>query len=307
MSTHTLPDVVSLAPRRTAAMVLRSARPRQWLKNVLVFAAPAAAGQLLERSVAVRATAMAAAFVLAASATYLVNDVVDAEADRRHPTKRDRPIAAGRLAPSAALGSAAVAVLLALGLAGSVSPGCLAVIALYLGLTGAYSTSLKHQPILDVACVAAGFVLRAVGGAVAAGVTPSPWFLLVAGAASLFAVAGRRHAELALIEARDGVGDIRRSLDGYTIPFIRFLWTVAAATTVCGYSLWAVEEGQLRPHPGLYQLTVVPFVLAILRYALQIERGNGGTPEDIVLGDRALQIMGLAWAALFVLASELAF
>src|SRR5690606_22812323 len=181
----------------TARGLVRAARPRQWLKNVLVLAAPTFAGVLGEPS-AVLATALAfAAFCLAASGTYLINDARDAEADRAHPRKRHRPVAAGVVGVGTAVTVGIVALLASIGLAALVgSLALVGVLTAYVALTTSYSLWLKHIVILDLMGVAAGFVLRAVAGAAAVQVTLSSWFLIVATLGSLLIVAGKREAEL---------------------------------------------------------------------------------------------------------------
>ena len=171
-------------------------RVHQWIKNILVFAAPAAARGLLDPQV-LRPTLLAvAAFCLASSAVYLVNDTIDREADARHPVKRHRPIAAGELAPRTAVVLAVVLTVTAATLAALASLDFLVLLAGYLVLQALYSLWLKHEPVLDLAVVAVGFLLRAVGGGVAAGLPLSSYFLMVAGFGSLFIVAGKRYSEL---------------------------------------------------------------------------------------------------------------
>ena len=196
---------MSVASERAAASqprpsivtsLLRTARPKQWVKNVLVFAAPAAAGVLTEPGPLARTLVAFVAMCLAASGTYFLNDALDAEADRQHPTKRFRPVAAGYV--SVGLAKVMAAVLIAAGIAISIpiSRGELAlVVAGYAALTVSYSLWLKHEPVIDLAAVAAGFVLRAIAGGVAADVLISDWFLIVAASGSLFMVTGKRHAE----------------------------------------------------------------------------------------------------------------
>ncbi|MFZ4515788.1 MAG: decaprenyl-phosphate phosphoribosyltransferase, partial [Acidimicrobiia bacterium] len=184
------PPITSV--QRLAALG-RTMRPKQWVKNFLVFAAPAAAGVLLEPAVLLRALIAFAAFCLAASGTYFLNDAMDAAADRMHPTKRFRPVAAGVIPRTTAYCIAGI--LMAAGLAVSVpvqNGNLTIVIGIYLLFTVCYSLGLKREPVVELAMVAAGFVLRAVGGAVAANVGLSRWFLIVVGGGSLFVVAGKR-------------------------------------------------------------------------------------------------------------------
>ena len=206
-------------------------RPRQWLKNVLVFAAPLAAGSLFEPDVLVPSLVAFVAFCLMSSATYLVNDVRDVESDRAHPTKRARPIAAGQLSPASALVAAAVLAVAALGLALWVNVGLFGVLLAYALFTLSYSLFLKHEPVIELALLSMGFLLRAIAGGVAAELPISRWFLIVAGFGSLFMAAGKRFSELEQ-STRDGNGSAehtRRSLAGYTPAYLRFVWGTAAA------------------------------------------------------------------------------
>ncbi|MGH3874728.1 MAG: decaprenyl-phosphate phosphoribosyltransferase [Pseudonocardiaceae bacterium] len=271
--------------------LFRTMRPRQWLKNVLVLAAPFAGGYLFQLHVLMVVGLAFVAFSLAASGVYLVNDVQDVEADRAHPTKRNRPIAAGIVAPQLAL---AVAVLLfgaALAVSFLASTDLVLVTAVYIAVQVSYCLWLKHQPVVDIAIVASGFLLRAVAGGAAAGIELSQWFLLAAAFGSLFMVAGKRYAEIRLAE-RTGA-QIRRSLAGYTASYLRFVWTLSATVVIMTYGLWAFQLSQIN-HSRWPIISLVPFVLAVLRYAVDVDGGNGGEPEEIALGDRVLQVLGAA-------------
>jgi decaprenyl-phosphate phosphoribosyltransferase len=280
-------------------------RPRQWLKNVLVFAAPLAAGSLLEPDVLLPSVIAFIAFCLMSSATYLINDIRDVDADRAHPTKRNRPIAAGDLSPAVAATAALVLAAAALGLALWVNVGLFGVVLAYAVFTLSYSLFLKHEPVVELALLSMGFLLRAIAGGVAAQLPISPWFLIVAGFGSLFMAAGKRFSELdrSLKEVTDGSeqGIRRRSLDGYTLPYLRFVWGTAAAVAITAYCLWAFEVGLQESTFPWAQWSVLPFVLAILRYAVDVDKGQAEAPEDVVLKDRALLAMGAIWLVLFAL------
>ncbi len=289
----TPPTSVSL-PRA----LLRTARPKQWVKNVLVFAAPGAAGVLDEPAQLGRTAVAFVALCLAASATYFLNDALDAQADRSHPTKRDRPIAAGHVSTRLAVGMSVLLAVAAIAISVPVTRGELAlVVAGYIVLTASYSLWLKHEPVVDIAAVAGGFVLRAVAGGVATDVEISEWFLLVAAFASLFMVTGKRHAEQ--LELGDSGGDHRSTLEEYSANFLLFVRGLAATVTVTAYCLWAFENPTGTGDETAFRLSIIPFVLAILRYAHLIEQGRGGAPEDLVLGDRVLQVLGFLWLATF--------
>jgi decaprenyl-phosphate phosphoribosyltransferase len=278
--------------------LVRMVRPRQWLKNVLVFGAPAAAGQLTHRTALLYSLAAFVIFCLAASGTYCLNDVVDREADRRHPVKRHRPVASGEV--SVRLAVTIGGVLLALALAGSAAigrPRLALVVAIYVGVTVAYSVWLKHEPILDLGAVAAGFVLRAIAGGVATRVPLSNWFIIVASFGSLFMVAGKREAEVMLL-GHEGESH-RATLGAYTANFLRHVRSVASGVAMTAYCLWAFEKAHGSSGAIWFELSIVPFVLGVLRYALLVDAGHGGAPEDVVLGDRTLQALALCLAVLF--------
>jgi decaprenyl-phosphate phosphoribosyltransferase len=274
-----------------------SLRPRQWLKNVLVFAAPAAAGVITHGHTLAYTGAAFVVFCLAASGTYLVNDVLDRQADRVHPNKRLRPIAAGFVPPGAAIAVAVVLLAAALGGSAAIGRPKLAItVATYVGVTLAYSAWLKHEPVLDLGAVAAGFVLRAIAGGVAAQIPLSNWFLIVACFGSLFMVTGKREAEVMLLG--DDGGEHRATLDSYTPSFLRYVRSVSSGVAMTGYCLWAFEKAT-GAGAIWFELSIVPFVLAVLRYGLLVDAGHGGAPEDVVLGDRTLQILGVCLLALF--------
>ncbi|MFY0405757.1 decaprenyl-phosphate phosphoribosyltransferase [Solicola sp. PLA-1-18] len=282
---------------RTLKALLEGTRPRQWSKNVLVAAAPLSAGVLVESTVWVRVLAAFASFVAASAAVYLLNDVCDREHDRRHPLKRDRPVASGRLPVGVAVVAAGVAALLSLGIGLAVAPDLAVVMAVYLVSQVAYSYWLKQQPVLDIAVVSLAFLLRAVAGGVAAQVELSQWFLLVASFGSLLVVAGKRFSELVRLGADAGT---RASLTMYSESYLRFVWSLAAAVTVTAYSLWAFE---IAPPTGVpwQAVSIAPFTIAILRYAADVDRGVAGEPEEVVLRDHVLQVIGIVWLACFVL------
>lgn len=280
--------------------LIRTARPKQWIKNVLVLAAPAAAGRLFEADVAVDTAFAVVAFTLASAATYFVNDAADHKADRLHPKKRFRPIAAGIVPVPVAYGVAALALAASLSIAALSSGVALAgLIAGYVAMTLSYSFWLKHHAVIDLACVAAGFVLRMIAGGVATDIPISNWFLTVASFSSLFVVAGKRYAELR--EMGDGQTGSRAVLGQYTEGFLKSAWGMAMAVAVAAYCQWAFERADAANSHIWYQLSAVPWVLGLLRYALLLEKGAGGAPEDVVLSDRVLQIMGLGWVVCFLL------
>lgn len=274
--------------------VLRGLRARQWVKNLLVLAAPLAAAEIFDLDVLLPCLALAAAFCAAASALYAFNDVFDREADRLHPTKRHRPVASGELTVGTALIVAAVLAITALAIAALVNPESAALVGAYLVIGVSYSLLLKHEPVLDLVVVASGFLMRAVGGGLAGDLPLSQWFLLVSGFGSLFIVAGKRSSELQQVGQERGT---RRSLVQYTPGYLRFVWGLAAGATVLSYCLWAFEQ-QEGVDSRWVTASIVPFVVAILRYAGDIDAGTAGEPEEIVWGDRVLQVLGATWVVL---------
>ena len=286
-------------PRPFPLAVLVALRPRQWVKNLLVFAVPLAAGKLANRDVLADTLVAFACFCAVASATYLVNDVRDVASDRVHPTKRFRPIAAGEVPVPLAVVLAVV--LAAAGIGGaalSTYPGFLVTLAFYLVATLSYSFGLKNEPVVELVLIAAGFVLRATAGGTATGIPISPWFLTVAAFGSLFMAAGKRYSEF--VSLGDDRSDSRPALAGYSATYLRFVWTVAAGIMLTAYCLWAFQVGvRDKGTLPLAEWSVVPFIVAVLRFALDIDRGDAGAPEDIALHDRVLQVTALVWLVMF--------
>jgi len=282
------------SPAHTARVVLRACRPRQWSKNVLLLAAPSAAGVIGVGAVQLRVAAAIVVFCMLSSATYLLNDVRDLEQDRLHVRKRRRPIAAGELAPRSALAIAAVLGAGGLLLAALVRLELAAVGAAYVALTASYSIWWRHVIGLDILAVAGCFVVRAVAGGVAAEVPLSRWFLVVTSCCALFVVAGKRYAEL-IDSGRPGA--TRATLRSYSGGALRAVLLASTAGAVIAYTIWAVR----RPESGpFYELTIVPFVAGLGRYGLLLSRGQGEAPEEVILHDRILLGLGLLWTVLFL-------
>lgn len=281
------------APKNLATGLIKAVRPRQWVKNVLVLAAPLAAGNITDGNVLGRAAIAFAAFCLVASCIYLVNDAKDVESDRNHPTKRFRPIAAGVVPVSLAYVLAVVCGVAALVVAFVANWQTAVVIAVYLTIQLGYCFGLKNQAVIDICIVSSGFLLRAIAGGVAAEIKLSQWFLLVMAFGSLFMAAGKRYAELQLAE-RTGA-KIRKALRYYTTTYLRFVWTLAATAVVVFYGLWAFDQNSGHDTNVAYAISMVPFTIAILRYAVDIDGGQAGEPEEIALGDRILQLLAVAW------------
>jgi len=279
------------------AVLLRQARPKQWVKNLLVFAAPGAAGVLDEWSSLWRVMVIFVAFCLASSGTYFWNDLLDVESDRNHPTKQHRPIASGAIPVGIARTSGAILLLVGIALAATTRWQAALVVAGYVVLTSLYSTVLKHIAVVDLITVAAGFVLRAVAGAVATDVQMSKWFSLTTSFASLFIVTGKRYAEL-----RDLGEDAqtRSTLDDYSLGFLRIVLSVSCGAAMVTYCIWAFDTRELAGSTWpFYELSIIPMATALLRYTLILEQGHGAAPEEIFAHDRVLQVLGLIWIAVF--------
>lgn len=277
---------------------LREARPKQWAKNVLVFAAPGAAGVLNEWSALWHTSIIFVALCMAASGTYYWNDVLDVEADRAHPRKRLRPVASGAVSIRSArvVGTLLLIGGVALGFVPDWRSGVAVVV--YVILTVSYSARLKHEAVLDLMAVAAGFVIRAIAGAEASGVEMSTWFLLCASFGALFIVTGKRYAELR--DAGDTVGVTRAALTEYSVGFLRIVLSVSLAATLVAYCTWAFATKEISGATWpFYELSIIPMLGALLRYLLVLEQGDGAAPEDVFAADRMLQGMGVVWVVVF--------
>ncbi|AZZ56637.1 decaprenyl-phosphate phosphoribosyltransferase [Rathayibacter iranicus] len=284
----------------TARALVAAMRPRQWLKNVLVLAAPVASARVFEPEILAASLIAVVAFSLASSGGYLLNDLLDVESDRLHPKKRFRPIASGAL-PLRAAWVAAVVLMLAPVLVTFVAgfTWFAATLAGYLVMQIAYCIWLKEEPVIDILIVAGGFVLRAISGAAVADIPLTQWFLLAVSSGSLFMVAGKRYSEKLQSEGRENA-HTRATLKIYTQGYLRFVWSVAASLTMISYALWALF---INGENSLVSIaSVVPFGAALFLYALDIERGRAAAPEELVLGDLRLLICGALWAVLFVVA-----
>ncbi|WP_046319331.1 decaprenyl-phosphate phosphoribosyltransferase [Mycobacterium sp. UM_Kg1] len=282
-------------PANLLSGIIKAIRPRQWVKNVLVVAAPLAAlGGGIHYDYADLARKSLIAFVvfsLAASAVYLVNDAQDVEADRAHPTKRFRPIAAGVVPVGLAYVLAVALGAVSLGISWWLTPNLALVMAIYLAIQLAYCFGLKHQAVLDICIVSSGFLIRAIAGGVAASIPLSQWFLLVMAFGSLFMAAGKRYAELQIAEQTGA--KIRKSLESYTGTYLRFVWTASATAMLVCYSLFAFERDS--GSGSWYAVSIIPITIGILRYAVDVDGGMAGEPEDILRRDRVMQLMALAW------------
>lgn len=276
--------------------LVKACRPKQWAKNVLVFVAPAAAGVLNELYY-IRLTLIGfVAFCCVASATYLLNDILDVESDRQHPTKRNRPIAAGVVPVPLAVALAIVLFAAGVGLGLVASTTLAFVVALYAVLTTFYSFVLKQLPVYDVVILSAGFILRLLGGAYAAGVDVSDWFLIISLFGSLFIAAAKRSVEK--IELGDQAAKLRPTLGIYSLEYLGFVRIMSAGALIMSYCMWAVERVDADSMAPWAQISIVPFLIAVMQYALLVDQGKGSAPEEVILHDRTMQIMGAIWVGL---------
>jgi decaprenyl-phosphate phosphoribosyltransferase len=299
------PAAVAVPLRRRGGLpvaLVRAVRPRQWTKNLLVVAAPGAAGVLHHGAVAWRVGLAFAVFCALAGGTYLLNDVADRARDRLHPIKRLRPVASGALPAPVAVAAGLGLLVAGLGLAAAVRPALLAAAGGYVALTAAYTLVLKRIALVDIASVATAHVLRAVAGAAAAGVRPSPWFLLVVTFSSLLVVAGKRYAELR--GGGEAAARTRAALAAYRPEYLRFVWTTAATVAITSYGLWTFGGHHADADPWA-AISIVPFALGIMRYVMVVEAGGGEEPEQTLVRDRGMQLCLLAWALVFGLAVAL--
>ena len=291
--------LVSAGAPAASAVLLDQLRPRQWVKNLLVAAPVAAAGAIADPSMWWPLGVAFLAMCMAASSTYVVNDLHDIESDRHHEVKRARPLASGALTQRTGKVLAAFAAVVALALAGSMGWKPLAAIAVYLAVTYAYSFHLKHVPVVELVVVAIGFPLRAIFGGLATDTNLTTNFLLVVGSGAVFVVAAKRAAEL--IELGGDAADHRATLGTYSMGYLRLVQSVAMATMVVVYGLWTFggEVSSSSESIVWFQFSLVPFVVALLRYAWLVDCGQAGAPEEVFLRDRTMKVLAVAWALLY--------
>ena len=281
----------------TIPAIIRSARPTQWLKNVLVFAPLIFAHQALEPRALLRSLAVFALFCLTSGAVYLVNDLIDRANDREHPVKCRRPIASGELSPAAATAAAALFGAGALSTAVFLDQRIVFVLGMYLFVNLLYSLVLKHLVILDVMTLAAGFVLRVVAGGIAVGVPLSSWLLLCTSLLALFLGFGKRRHELVLLEINASTH--RPILAEYSPYFLDQLIAVVTTSTLVSYALYTMDPIVRQKLGTPYLPLTIPFVLyGIFRYLYLVhQKQEGGDPSQVIFGDRPLLINVLLWIA----------
>jgi len=269
-------------------------RPAQWLKNGIVFAGLVFGGKLLEPTAVASATLTALTFCLLSSGFYLLNDVRDRDADRLHPVKRLRPVPAGELAPRTAVFAGTILIVSAIAGSAFLGRDLALVFLAYASLMAAYNLGLKEVVIVDVFAIAAGFVLRAVGGAIAVSVSISPWLLMCTMLLALLIGFGKRRHELV---ALDNAAEHRRNLNLYNRPMLDQAVAVTAAGTLIAYAVYTFDSESAQYHHRM--MLTIPFVAySVFRYLyLLYHRGQGGAPETMLLTDRPLLASVAAWGA----------
>ena len=299
MTKTTKPQAIETSLAQQLVGLLQTMRPKQWTKNVVVFAPLIFDGKLFHLTQFSRTLLAFALFCLISSTVYIINDLADIEQDRLHPKKRTRPLPSGKLSPGLAIAGAAGLVLISLPAALALSTSFSLILLAYLALNIAYSFYLKHLVIIDVLVLAAGFVLRVAGGVAVVHVERfSPWLYLVVTLGSLFLGFGKRRHELLLLEERaDGH---RAILAEYTVPFLDQLISLVTSTMVIAYSLYTFSAPNL-PANHTMMLTI-PFVLyGLFRYLYLIHvKREGGAPDELLLSDKPLLLTGLLWVATVV-------
>jgi 4-hydroxybenzoate polyprenyltransferase len=279
---------------QTLRALLTSMRPRQWIKNILIFTALVFDEKLLDLQALLITIAGFVLFSLVSSTVYLLNDITDLEADRNHPEKRNRPIASGALPISIARWSVFFLLVVSFPLAYLLSPGFFLILLSYWLLSLAYSKWLKHVLIIDVFVLASFYVIRVVAGLTLIEVTRfSPWLYVVTTLLALYIGLGKRRAELALLS--DNAFAHRKVLHGYTIPLLDQYITIVSATTIVAYSLYTFSAPNL-PENNAMMLTIPFAIYGILRYLYLVQTNHGGgAPEEELLTDRPLQITMILW------------
>jgi len=273
--------------------VIRLVRPRQWTKNLAVFAALIFAGELLQVVALGRTSLAFVALCLVSGGLYAANDALDVERDRLHPVKRDRPVASGRVS----VAQAATVAVCFVGAGGILSTWLglpfLTCVGLYMALQVSYMLWLKHVVIVDMLVIAAGFVVRAIAGAAVISVEVSPWLVICTGLLALFLAAAKRRHELLLLG--DDSADHRPVLDEYSAELLDSFMVTLSAATVTAYALYTFFEPA---GPKNAMMFTLPFVIyGVLRYQyLVLSKNVGGKPEDVLLGDRATLITVALWA-----------
>jgi decaprenyl-phosphate phosphoribosyltransferase len=280
------------------AEYVRLARPKQWIKNLLVFAVPLASRDIFRPEIIIRTFVAFIAFTLASASVYIWNDIRDAPSDRLNPVKASRPLARGAVNPRPVAVLAFLLLMSSIGISFFVNEGKLLVIILsYLVIQVAYQLKLREFALLDMSAVASGFVLRAIAGGFASDIPISVWFLSVTASTAFMIVSAKRHSEFVSEKSNFKT---RLVLNEYTEPYLRFLWSGSLLASLIFYSMWSAGIWTAALD-GFSRLSVIPFILVLLRYAIFADRGQAESPEKIIWSDRQIQIYASLWILVFLL------
>ena len=283
-----------------ALSYIKVARPKQWSKNLLVFAALLFTGSFKDSGLVAKTLLAFAAMSLISSATYIVNDLIDLERDRQHPKKSKRPLAAGEVSPAVAVAMAVVFAGISLAISASLGRASLFIIVIYLVLQVAYNGGLKKVPVADVFVISLGFILRAVLGAVAISAPISSWLLFCTGGLALMLGFGKRRNEF-VVQGEDR-SKTRESLEGYNLAALDALVTMASVGAALSYALYVIQSDTGHRFPGL--IFTSPFVFyGISRYVyLVFKQGEGGEPENLLFRDRHILFTIIGFTIFAILA-----
>lgn len=281
--------------------ILKTARPKQWAKNVLVFAGPLASGMLLSDGVIGRALLTFVGFTLMASGVYFLNDSRDVVEDRVHPTKRFRPIAAGVIPVPLGYVLAVVGILAGLACMAAVNTDVMLMGIIYVVINIGYSLGLKNVAVVDLLIVAGGFMLRAFAGVFAVPDVPSIWFNLMALFGSLLLVGGKRSGERTLIGTDGAEGGTRKVQAKYSDSYLQFVREFSAAGLLMAYALMAYQKSELASGAAeaALQISILPFLATIMLLVKRMDEGGGAAPEELILQDRAVLLAGFIWVLFF--------
>ena len=274
-------------------------RPRQWPKNLLVFAVPLAAGRLESRQVLVDVVLAAVAMTFLSAATYCVNDVLDVSKDRLHPKKAIRPVANGSITPKAATLFALMLLAIGLMIAIQLSTEFFTLAVAYLVVQAAYSSGFKRVQLADVTCIALGFVIRAVAGGAATNLPVTSSFVIVVSSTAFFVASAKRSSEITRLGPDSQTRDV---LSSYGHEYLRLLWTSSMTIAIIAYVIWSSEIAE---EQTLARMTAAPFALTLFRYASHAVAGDAEEPEKVLLKDKILLCLAAAWAAVFVVRASL--
>lgn len=298
MSSSSAPATLA-GERNNLAGLLRTMRPRQWIKSIIVYAALVFDGKLFVPELFLKTTIVFFAFCLISSSVYIINDLVDMEKDRQHPRKRNRPLASGQLQPVIAVGAAAVLAILSIVAAFWLSPWAGVILLVYLGQNIAYSFWLKNIVIIDVMVLALGFLLRVLAGVVVVEVQNfSPWLYVCVTLLALFLGFGKRRQEIVLLE--DEAANHRAILSEYNLPLLDQIIGMVVTATLVAYTFYSFDATTALAHSKM--LLTVPFVFYMLaRYLYLVHvKHLGGAPDELLLEDRPLLINSVLWAVAVV-------